>query len=68
MGSQFQRPWWKVFSISLFGTALILWCMLREHSDIDTQLEMQLTEHLPNLFSDEEEEDDEVQTTNKSSK
>ncbi|XP_039991457.1 protein CCSMST1 isoform X2 [Xiphias gladius] len=63
MGSQFERPWWKVLPISLFATGFLLWCALRDETDIDAQLEKQLYEHLPGLLSDEEEE----QVQNKSS-
>ncbi|XP_018537305.1 protein ccsmst1 [Lates calcarifer] len=58
MGSQFEIPWWKVFPISLLGIGFLLWCSLRQESDIDAQLEKQLHEHLPGLLSDEEEEQD----------
>uniref|UniRef100_UPI003AB0913C ubiquinol-cytochrome c reductase complex assembly factor 4 n=1 Tax=Centroberyx gerrardi TaxID=166262 RepID=UPI003AB0913C len=64
MGSQFERPWWKVLPISLFGISFLLWCALRGETDIDAQLEKQLYEHLPGLLSDEEEEE---QVQNKSS-
>ncbi|XP_040885088.1 protein CCSMST1 isoform X2 [Toxotes jaculatrix] len=57
MGSQFQRPWWKVLPISLFGTGFLLWCALRSETDIDAQLEKQLYEHLPGLLSEEEEKE-----------
>lgn len=57
MGSQFERPWWKVLPISLVFTAFLLWCALREETDVDAQLEKQLYEHLPGLISDEEPEE-----------
>ncbi|XP_042364257.1 protein CCSMST1 isoform X2 [Plectropomus leopardus] len=57
MGSQFERPWWKVLPISLVFTGLLLWCILRGQTDIDAQLEKQLYDHLPGLLSDEEEEE-----------
>lgn len=56
MGSQHQRPWWKVFPISLFAISFLLWCVLRKETDIDTKLEQNLYKHLPGLLSDEEEE------------
>ena len=56
MGSQHQRPWWKVVPISLFGTAFLLWCVLREETELDKQLEKQLHEQLST--SDEETEED----------
>lgn len=56
MGSQFERPWWKVLPVSLFATGFLLWCVLRDETDIDTQLEKELYEHLPGLLSDEEQE------------
>ncbi|XP_035001035.1 protein CCSMST1 [Hippoglossus stenolepis] len=60
LGSQYERPWWKVLPISLVLTGFLLWCVLREETDIDVQLEKQLYEHLPGLLSDEEEEEEEV--------
>ncbi|KAG8009110.1 G-protein coupled estrogen receptor 1 [Nibea albiflora] len=56
MGSQFERPWWKVLPISLFATSFLLWCVLRGETDVDEQLNKQLYEHLPSLLSDEEEQ------------
>ncbi|XP_026171697.1 ubiquinol-cytochrome c reductase complex assembly factor 4 isoform X2 [Mastacembelus armatus] len=56
MGSQFERPWWKVLPISLFGTALLLWCALRDETDTDAQLDKTLFEHLPDLLPNEEEQ------------
>ncbi|XP_030626154.1 ubiquinol-cytochrome c reductase complex assembly factor 4 [Chanos chanos] len=56
LGSKFQRPWWKVLPISLFGVAFVLWCMFREESEIDTTLKRELYEHLPGLLSDEDQE------------
>ncbi|MGH0192114.1 UNVERIFIED_CONTAM: hypothetical protein FKN15_003734 [Acipenser sinensis] len=44
LGSHFQRPWWKVLPISLIGLAILLWCFLREESDIDRELERSLSE------------------------
>ncbi|XP_031699102.1 ubiquinol-cytochrome c reductase complex assembly factor 4 [Anarrhichthys ocellatus] len=58
MGSQFQRPWWKVLPISLFLTGFLLWCALRGQTDIDVQLEKQLYERLPGLLSDEAEKEE----------
>ncbi|KAK2820237.1 hypothetical protein Q5P01_023196 [Channa striata] len=63
MGSQFQRPWGRVLSVSLFVAAFLLWCALRGETDVDAQLEKQLYDHLPDLIADEEEE----HTQNKSS-
>ncbi|XP_067345436.1 protein CCSMST1-like [Channa argus] len=60
LGSQFQRPWWKVLPISLFAAAFLLWCVLRRETDIDAQLEKQLYDHLPDIS-------DEDDTLNKSS-
>lgn len=56
LGSSYERPWWKVVPISVFGVALMLWCVLRGETDIDDQLEKQLYEHLPGLLPDEDEE------------
>ncbi|KAM4624089.1 ubiquinol-cytochrome c reductase complex assembly factor 4 [Polymixia lowei] len=62
MGSQYQRPWWKVLPISLFGVGFLLWCTFRGETDIDVQLEKELFEHLPGLLSDEEEEQSETES------
>ncbi|XP_061120708.1 ubiquinol-cytochrome c reductase complex assembly factor 4 [Syngnathus typhle] len=56
MGSQYQRPWWKVLPISVIGIGFLLWCVMREESDIDTQLEKELYQHLPGLLADQENE------------
>lgn len=58
LGSQYERPWWKVLPISLLGTVFLLWCALRTETNVDAQLEKQLNEQLPSLFSDEEDEED----------
>lgn len=57
MGKQFGRPWWKVLPISLIFSGFILWCALRSQTDIDSQLEKQLYEHLPSLLLEEQEEE-----------
>ncbi|XP_043957602.1 protein CCSMST1 [Gambusia affinis] len=54
LGSQHQRPWWKVVPISLAFAGFLLWCIMRPETNVDTQLEKQLYEHLPGLMSDEE--------------
>ncbi|XP_022599219.1 protein CCSMST1 isoform X2 [Seriola dumerili] len=56
MGSQFERPWWKVLPVSLVAIGFLLWCVLREETDIDSELQKQLYEHLPGLLSEETEE------------
>ncbi|KAA8581704.1 ubiquinol-cytochrome c reductase complex assembly factor 4 isoform X2 [Etheostoma spectabile] len=56
MGSQFERPWWKVLPISLIFTSFLLWCTLRGETDIDVQLERELYEQLPGLLSEEKEQ------------
>uniref|UniRef100_UPI0037E73F6C ubiquinol-cytochrome c reductase complex assembly factor 4 isoform X2 n=1 Tax=Semicossyphus pulcher TaxID=241346 RepID=UPI0037E73F6C len=56
MGSQHKRPLWKVIPFSLLATTFLLWCVLREETDIDKKLEKQLYEQLPGLLSDEEDE------------
>ncbi|KAL0984342.1 hypothetical protein UPYG_G00140240 [Umbra pygmaea] len=55
MGSKYKRPWWKVLPVSLFGLGFLLWCALRNETDIDDQLQKNLYEHLPGLLSNEEE-------------
>ncbi|XP_073345910.1 ubiquinol-cytochrome c reductase complex assembly factor 4 isoform X2 [Pagrus major] len=57
MGSQYQKPWWKVLPVSVFGISFLLWCALRRESDIDATLETHLYERLPGLLPDEEEKD-----------
>uniref|UniRef100_A0A3B3CAC7 Ubiquinol-cytochrome c reductase complex assembly factor 4 n=1 Tax=Oryzias melastigma TaxID=30732 RepID=A0A3B3CAC7_ORYME len=57
MGSNYERPWWKVVPISLVCTAFLLWCAFRGETDIDKQLERQLYEQLPGLLSNEEQEE-----------
>ncbi|XP_022046565.2 protein ccsmst1 [Acanthochromis polyacanthus] len=57
MGSNFKRPWWKVLPISLIFTGFLLWCAVREETDIDVKLEKQLYEHLPSSLPDEEEKE-----------
>ncbi|MBN3275243.1 CSMT1 protein, partial [Polyodon spathula] len=44
LGSQFQRPWWKVLPISLLGLGIVLWCFFREESEIDREMERSLSE------------------------
>ncbi|XP_040449371.1 protein CCSMST1 [Falco naumanni] len=39
MGSDHERPWVKVLPLSLLGSALLLWCALREETEIDQRLE-----------------------------
>ncbi|TNN39693.1 Protein ccsmst1 [Liparis tanakae] len=57
LGSQFERPWWKVLPLSLFFGGLILWCALREQTHIDELLQKQLYEHLPGLLPATEDEE-----------
>lgn len=38
LGSRFERPWWKVLPVSLFCISIILWCALREETDVDKEL------------------------------
>ncbi|XP_039879365.1 protein CCSMST1 [Simochromis diagramma] len=54
MGSQYERPMWKVVPISLLATAFLLWCAFRDETDIDAALEKQLHEHVPSVLSNEE--------------
>lgn len=39
MGSDHQRPWVKVLPLSLLCGGLLLWCVLREKTEIDERLE-----------------------------
>ncbi|XP_077358372.1 ubiquinol-cytochrome c reductase complex assembly factor 4 [Festucalex cinctus] len=54
LGSEHQRPWWKVFPISAILVAFLLWCVMREETEIDALLETELFQHLPGLLPDEE--------------
>ncbi|XP_077482780.1 ubiquinol-cytochrome c reductase complex assembly factor 4 [Stigmatopora argus] len=56
LGSQYERPWWKVLPVSVLGVGFLLWCAFREETDIDAQLEKQLYQRLPGLLPDEENE------------
>lgn len=38
LGSQYERPWWKVLPVSLLCISIILWCALREETDVDRTL------------------------------
>ncbi|KAL6095187.1 uqcc4 [Pungitius sinensis] len=58
MGSQYERPWWKVLPISLVLGGFLLWCALRTQTDIDAELEKHLFERLPGLLSDEDKPQD----------
>ena len=59
MGSQYQRPWWKVLPVSLVSLGFLLWCALRRETDVDAALQRELYEHLPGLLKDEEDEEEE---------
>ncbi|XP_008935313.1 PREDICTED: protein CCSMST1, partial [Merops nubicus] len=39
MGSDHERSWMKVLPLSLLCTGLLLWCVFREKTEIDEQLE-----------------------------
>ncbi|XP_077101483.1 ubiquinol-cytochrome c reductase complex assembly factor 4 [Siphateles boraxobius] len=65
MGSNYQRPWWKVVPISVFGVGFLLWCAFRKETEMDESLEKNLYEHLPGLLSSDEQE--EVAVKNKPS-
>ncbi|XP_056306672.1 ubiquinol-cytochrome-c reductase complex assembly factor 4 [Danio aesculapii] len=57
MGSNFQRPWWKVLPVSLLGVGFLLWCVFRKETELDQTLEKNLYDHLSGLLSEEEEEE-----------
>lgn len=42
MGSDYQQPTWRVVLISSLGIALLLWCVLRQPTEIDEILEAAL--------------------------
>lgn len=52
LGSQFERPWWKVLPVSLFCIGIILWCALRGETEVDRNLHKNIFEP-----SDEEEQE-----------
>ncbi|XP_061611720.1 ubiquinol-cytochrome c reductase complex assembly factor 4 isoform X2 [Phyllopteryx taeniolatus] len=56
LGIQYKRPWWKVVPLSVIAVGFLVWCALREETDIDAQLEKELYQHLPGLVSNEENE------------
>ncbi|XP_010000880.1 PREDICTED: protein CCSMST1 [Chaetura pelagica] len=39
MGSDHERPWAKVLPLSLLCVGLLLWCVLREKTELDERLE-----------------------------
>ncbi|XP_051488529.1 protein CCSMST1 [Apus apus] len=39
MGSDHERPWAKVLPLSLLCAGLLLWCVLREKTEVDERLE-----------------------------
>nr|XP_057917189.1 ubiquinol-cytochrome-c reductase complex assembly factor 4 [Doryrhamphus excisus] len=53
MGSHYEQPWWKVLPLSVAVVIFLLWCAMRDESDVDKQLEKDLYQHLPGLLSDE---------------
>lgn len=55
-GSHQQLPWWKVLPPSLIAISFLLWCVLREETDMDAKLEQHLSKNFPGLLSDEENE------------
>ncbi|XP_043567565.1 protein CCSMST1 isoform X1 [Chiloscyllium plagiosum] len=49
MGSDYQNSWWKVLPLSLAGIAFLLWCFLRDETEVDKILEHTLLDHFPEL-------------------
>nr|XP_054762618.1 ubiquinol-cytochrome-c reductase complex assembly factor 4-like [Lytechinus pictus] len=60
-GSQYSRPWWKVAPVSLSLFALVAWIFLRSETDLDRQLDIKLSERLPDLFPPPETESNETE-------
>uniref|UniRef100_A0A8C7EG14 Protein CCSMST1 n=1 Tax=Nothoprocta perdicaria TaxID=30464 RepID=A0A8C7EG14_NOTPE len=56
MGSDHERPWGKVLPVSLLGAALLLWCALRNSSEIDERLEAVFSERLAEPAQPQQEE------------
>ncbi|XP_008580159.1 PREDICTED: protein CCSMST1 [Galeopterus variegatus] len=46
VGKECRRPWWKVASLSVSLTALVIWCYLRQGSDADRWLRRVLEEEV----------------------
>ncbi|KAG9349871.1 hypothetical protein JZ751_026224 [Albula glossodonta] len=57
LGSDYQRPWWKVLPVSVFCVGVLLWCVFRDETEVDQRLEEHLYKHLPELLTDVEEDD-----------
>lgn len=57
LGSRYQRPWWKVFPISLVFISVLLWSSMRNVTDIDEKLGEHLLTKLPGLLPEEEEDE-----------
>lgn len=55
MGSNNSQPLRRVIPISLFCTIFLLWCALREQSDVDVELDKQLHENF--ILTDEDKSD-----------
>ncbi|XP_069762721.1 ubiquinol-cytochrome c reductase complex assembly factor 4 [Narcine bancroftii] len=49
LGSDHQKPWWKVLPFSLAGIALVVWCFFRKETDVDRIMEQSLSDHFPDL-------------------
>ncbi|XP_072337330.1 ubiquinol-cytochrome c reductase complex assembly factor 4 isoform X1 [Scyliorhinus torazame] len=49
LGSNYQKPWWKVLPLSLAGIAFLIWCFLRKETEIDSTLDQTLLDHLPDF-------------------
>lgn len=57
LGSHHQRPWWNALPIAVVFISVLLWCCLREETDIDEKLGEHLLNKLPGLLPDEEEDE-----------
>lgn len=53
-GKRHKRPYRTVIPISLSAILILAWAFLRSESEIDKQLEVGLTERLPEKFSEED--------------
>lgn len=56
LGSHHQRPWWNAFPIAVVFISVLVWCCLREETDIDGKLGEHLLKKLPGLLPEEEDE------------
>ncbi|XP_043945467.1 protein CCSMST1 [Protopterus annectens] len=67
-GSHYQRPWWKVLPVSLLGIGFLIWCFVREETEIDEKFDKTLLENVPDFKSLAQDSEHQVQHTDKNKK